>query len=95
MDNEQTTATSNPSLKETLEEQHLTARDQMAAAWQLHVSRIEEQIATGWKEHLEHVIDERFREATTRVEEAFAGEMESRIGELRRRLRRDLGGAAG
>ncbi len=91
MDNEQTIATSNPSLKETLEEQHLTARDQMAAAWQLHVSRIEEQIATGWKEHLEHVIDERFREATTRVEEAFAGEMESRIGELRRRLRHDLG----
>jgi hypothetical protein len=91
MDNEQTTANPNLNLKETLEEQHLTARDQMAAAWQIHVSRIEEQIATGWKEHVEHVIEERFRETTARVEEAFAGEMESRIADLRRRLRRDLG----
>ena len=91
MQSEKTTAPTNPSLKETLEEQHSTARDQIAAAWQLHISRIEEQIATGWKEHVEHVIEERFRETTERVAEAFAGEMETRLSDLRHRLRRDLG----
>jgi hypothetical protein len=91
MQDEKTSATSTPSLKAALEEQHSTARDQIAAAWQLHVTRLEEQIATGWKEHVEHVIEERFQETTARVEEAFAREMESRLSELRLRLRRDLG----
>lgn len=80
-----------PGLRETLEEQRVTAHDQIAAAWQLHVTRLEEQIAAGWKDHVEHVIEERFREATARVEEAFAREMESRVSELRRRLWRDFG----
>ena len=91
MQSENTGAPSLPSLRGTLEEQHSTARDQIAAAWQLHVTRLEEQIATGWKEHVEHVIEERFRETTARVEEAFAREMESRLSDLRLRLRRDLG----
>ena len=80
----------NPSLRGTLDEQHFTARDQIAAAWQLHVTRLEEQIASGWKEHVEHVIEERFQETTTRVEEAFAREMEVRLSEMRQRLRREL-----
>ncbi|MFB3776226.1 MAG: hypothetical protein ACE141_01410 [Bryobacteraceae bacterium] len=91
MQSEQINSVSSPGLRGTLEEQHLTARDQIAAAWQLHVTRLEEQIATGWKEHVEHVIEERFRETTTRVEEAFARELESRLSDLRLRLRRDLG----
>ncbi len=78
-------------LRETLEEQRATAHDQIAAAWQLHVTRLEEQIAAGWKDHVEHVIEERFREATARVEDAFAREMELRVSELRRRLWRDFG----
>ena len=77
-------------LRETLDEQRITAHDQIAAAWQLHITRLEEQIATGWKEHVEHVIEERFRETTVRVEEAFARQMETRVAELRQRLRRDL-----
>lgn len=91
MQSEQNNAASSPGLRGTLEEQHLTARDQIAAAWQLHVTRLEEQIASGWKEHVEHVIEERFQETTARVEEAFARELESRLSDLRLRIRRDLG----
>ncbi len=91
MENATPASPTSTSLRETLEEQHFTARDQIAAAWQLHVTRLEEQIATGWKEHVEHVIEERFQETTTRVEEAFARDMESRLSELRQRLRRELG----
>lgn len=80
-----------PGLRETLDEQRATAHDQIAAAWQLHITRLEEQIAAGWKEHVEQVIEERFGETTARVEEAFAREMESRVSDLRRRLWRDLG----
>jgi hypothetical protein len=90
MENDKPSPTTNPSLRETLEEQHSTARDQIAAAWQLYVTRLEEQIATGWKEHVEHVIGERFQETTARVEEAFAKEMESRLADMRQRLRRDF-----
>jgi hypothetical protein len=90
MENETAAPLPNPGLRETLEEQHLTARDQIAAAWQLHVTRLEEQIASGWRENVEQVIEERFRETTARVEEAFAREMESRLSEMRQRLRRDL-----
>ncbi len=90
MENERPVPPLNPGLRETLEEQHFTARDQIAAAWQIHVTRLEEQIAAGWREHVEHVIEERFQETTARVEEAFAREMESRLSETRQRLRRDL-----
>jgi len=90
MENERPAPPPNPSLRETLEEQHFTARDQIAAAWQLHVTRLEEQIASGWNEHVEHVIEERFQETTAQVEEAFAREMESRLSEMRQRLRREL-----
>jgi hypothetical protein len=78
-------------LRETLEEQRATAFDQIAAAWQLHVTRLEEQIASGWKENVEHVIEERFRETSARVQEAFAREMERRLAEARERIRRELG----
>ncbi len=78
-------------LREALEEQRATAHDQISAAWQLHVARLEEQIASGWKENVEHVIEERFRETSGRVEEAFAREMETRLADARLRIRRELG----
>ncbi len=89
MDNPNSPAS--PSLRETLEQQHATAREQLSAAWQLHVARIEELVSTGWREHVEHVIQERFGEITARVEEAYARDLETRVSELRQRLRRELG----
>ena len=91
MDSAQSPARSNVSLRETLEEQRATARDQLSAAWQLHVARIEQQLSTGWKDHLEQVIEERFGEITGSLEEAFARELEARFADLRRELRRELG----
>jgi len=91
MDAANPTAAASTGLRDTLNEQRATAQDQIAAAWQLHITRLEEQIAAGWREHVEQVIEERFRETSSRVEEAFAREMESRVADLRRRLWRDFG----
>jgi len=75
-------------LRRSLEEERGTARDQLSAAWQLHITRIEEQLSTGWKDHLERVIEERFGGLAGRLEEALAQELEARWSDLRSRFRR-------
>jgi hypothetical protein len=37
-------------------------REQLAAAWQLHVERVEEQLRAGWRAQLGSIVDERFGE---------------------------------
>ena len=51
----------------TLSEQREAVREQLAAAWQLHVSRIEEQLNSGWREHIERVFEERFADLAARL----------------------------
>jgi hypothetical protein len=64
-------------LREVLDQAREEARDQLAAAWQLHVARVEEQLRSGWQENLNRLIDERFRELSSR----FAGELEANVQE--------------
>ncbi len=49
-------------LGEALARERDAMREQLAAAWQLHVARVEEQLVAGWKAHIERVLDERFSE---------------------------------
>jgi hypothetical protein len=79
MEDMQPTAVPRPSLTETLREQCGAAREQLEAAWQLQMARIEQ------------VIEERFQETEARVEEAFSQELEARVSALRPALRRELG----
>lgn len=78
------------SVRETLEELRISARDQLSAAWQLQAARLEELLATGWTDNLERVIEERFSETMGRLEEAFAAELDARTSDVRRELRREL-----
>ncbi|MCZ2079744.1 MAG: hypothetical protein HUU41_15305 [Bryobacteraceae bacterium] len=76
------------SVTEALNDARATARDQLAAAWQLQLERVQEQLAFGWKEHLDHVFEERFAELSSRVSESFrlevAAEVEKAVGTARR-----------
>jgi hypothetical protein len=90
MDNPQPAAASETSLRQTLDEQRAAALEQIEAAWQLQVARVEEQLSTGWRQHLAHVADERFQEISRRVEETFAAQIEARLTELRSALRREM-----
>jgi hypothetical protein len=80
----------------TVSEQREAVREQLAAAWQLQVSRIEEQLNAGWREQIERVFEERFAELAARLEVELAAELErARRGtaeEFHRAVRR-LGGA--
>ena len=63
-----------------------TARDQLAAAWQIETDLVQEQLSRGWRGHLERVFEERFEELTTRVQEEFL----ARIEKDRAKVRRDV-----
>ncbi len=66
-------------LSEALRDVHQTARDQVAAAWQLHIERIHDQLASGWRDHIERVFDDRFSELQQRLEHRFHDAVESRV----------------
>ena len=66
MENTPPAAVPRASLTETFEEQRCAMREQLEAAWQLQMARIEQ------------VIEERFQETEARVQEAFSRELEAR-----------------
>jgi hypothetical protein len=70
MENAPTGAAPSP-LEQALEETRAAAREQLTAAWQLHVERVEEQLHAGWREHVGQVVEERFAELAARLAEEF------------------------
>jgi hypothetical protein len=44
-------------------------RDQIAAAWQLHVERVEEELQRGWKSHVASALERRFAALAARFDE--------------------------
>lgn len=59
-----------PSAREVLEPVRTTTRDQLEAAWQLHVDRVQRELARGWAEDISRVLEERFEEIARFLEEA-------------------------
>jgi hypothetical protein len=47
-------------VRDLLAEQRELARDQIAAAWQLHIERIQEQLEAGWRDQVGRALEERF-----------------------------------
>ncbi len=78
-------------LNETLDEERLAAREQLQAAWQLHVERVEQQLAAGWEEQIERVLEERFFRLSERLKSEFGEELAVRLIAERTQLRRELG----
>ena len=72
-------AESPSSLTETLSEERAATLEQLAAAWQLHVARVEEQLASGWREDLERIVSERFSELAARLQAEFHKELAAQL----------------
>ena len=64
--------------RDAVQESIEQAREQLHAAWKLHVARVEEELRSGWQQHLDYLLEERFRE--------LAGTLES---ELRERIEQE------
>ncbi len=64
------------------------ARQQLSAAWQLQVFRVEEALATGWQEHIARVFEEHFAELSARIEREFADTVRRSAEEINRAVRR-------
>ncbi len=69
-----------------LSEQREAVREQLSAAWQLQISRVEDLLHAGWKEQLERVFEERFAELAARLEADFTAELD----QARRRASEEL-----
>lgn len=71
-------ASTNPkSALEFVRSEKATAHDQIAAAWQLHVERVTEQLEQGWKHHVSQALEERFEA----LETSMIAEIERRVAE--------------
>ena len=54
----------------------------MSAAWQLHIERIEEQLHSGWRDHVGQVFEERFAELSARLADEFDRSVAERVAVL-------------
>jgi hypothetical protein len=79
MEHSAVTAPQGQSLEEAVNGIAATARDQLAAAWQLHVERVEEELRKGWLDHIGRVVDERFGELSRRAEQEIAQRVAERV----------------
>jgi len=64
------------------------ARQELSAAWQLQVFRVEEALATGWEEHIGQVFEERFAELAARIERDVGDAVRQSAEEMNRAVRR-------
>jgi len=66
-------------LQGVLDEARGQALDQLTAALQLYIARIEEQLRSGWEENLSHLLDQRFQELSLRLTGEAQSAMEERL----------------
>ena len=44
-------------LKAAVDQARSLAREQVAAAWQLHIERVREELETGWRDRLDQIFE--------------------------------------
>jgi hypothetical protein len=70
------------------------ARDQIAAAWQIHVERVHESLESGWRGHIEQVLSERMAAisaaAAAEIERQVAGRLADEVNRQRAHLSRQI-----
>ncbi|MCX6620285.1 MAG: hypothetical protein NTY38_04270 [Acidobacteria bacterium] len=81
-------------LSTALQDAKDTARDQLAAVWQLQVERIQEALNSGWKQQIEKVFEDRFAELGEQLDGEFRivldGQVEAGVATGRALARREL-----
>lgn len=79
-------------VRSSLDQARSQARDQLAAAWQLHITRVEDELKSRWGAHLETLLNERFSELTHRLtadlEESFKQRLKDEVEAVRADERR-------
>ncbi|MFN7923583.1 MAG: hypothetical protein U0Q16_26010 [Bryobacteraceae bacterium] len=87
----------NTTLQETIDQARDQAREQLTAAWQLYVAKIEEQLRSGWDQQLGQIVEERFAEmrgqAQARMEQVAAERVAAREEALGSQWRERLAAA--
>jgi hypothetical protein len=86
MDDNQTAS----ELKSAIEEARSLAREQVAAAWQLHIDRVRDELESGWRERLDRIFEERFADVESRLRETFDDAVTNRLRESRSEVTRAL-----
>ena len=83
-----------PQIAATLADSRALAADQLAAAWQLQIERLQEQLNNGWPQQIARVLEERFTELSTRMQSEFetavAAEVAARRAASEASIRRNL-----
>src|SRR4051812_4566892 len=81
-------------LSEAVAEARNAAKEQVAAAWQMQIDRIREQLDSGWRESLDHIFGDRFGDIDGRLQKTFAAAVADsrkrtteKLNSLARRLR--------
>jgi hypothetical protein len=54
-------------------------RQQLSEAWQIQALRVQEALATGWREGLDRILNERFADLAARMEREFASAADERV----------------
>lgn len=76
-----------PPARDFVDAERDTAREQITAAWQLHVERLQEQIERGWQENIERVFEERFAALRAGFEAEIETRTAARVAEASDRVR--------
>lgn len=77
-------------LAQVVAEARTLAREQVAAAWQLHVDRVREQLEGGWREVVDQIFEQRFAEAESRLRAGFEKAVKEGLAAARTAQRRGL-----
>jgi hypothetical protein len=62
---------------DALQEAQEQVREQLEAAWQIHVAQVEDRLQSGWRDHIAKVFEDRFAEFADRV----GAELETRVAD--------------
>lgn len=76
-----------PPARDFVDAERDTAREQITAAWQLHVERLQEQIERGWQENIERVFEERFAALRAGFEAEIEARTAAQVAEASERVR--------
>lgn len=80
---EESSRASSAEPRDPLDELRARTREQLEAAWQLHVDRVEQELAKGWREQIEAVLDERLAALTQAVETLVEQRVAARLDSVR------------
>jgi len=80
MEQPEAQAKSESPLGRVLQEFADLAREQVEAAWEVQIARIQELLASGWREEIDRIVAERFADLAARMAEECEAAVRTRVG---------------